>query len=129
MKKKKAKPKKAAAEKKAKVRVKKSKPVAKKKKPKVKRTVKKARVPAEEGVLIGRVTHYFPRVKAGAILIEKGRLALGDTIRIKGHTSDFKQKIASMQIDRIPVEKASKAQEIGILVKSRVRIHDKVYKI
>lgn len=127
-KKKKRKTQKSAAKKKVRVRVKKSKPAAKKKL-KTKKTTGKARMPVEEGTLIGRVTHYFPRVKAGAVLIEKDRLALGDTIRIKGHTSDFKQKIMSMQIDRVPIEKASKGHEIGIFVKSRVRIHDRVYKI
>lgn len=82
-----------------------------------------------EGTFIGTVTHYFPHVKAGAILVENGELALGDMIRIKGHTSNFKQKITSMEIDRKPIEKASKGDEIGLLVKSRVRIRDKAYKI
>lgn len=129
IKKKKRKAKKAVIKKKVRSGVKRAMPTAKKKKPKAGKVVKKARVPVEEGTLIGKITHYFPHVKAGAILIKKGQLVLGDTLRIKGHTSDFKQKISSMQIDRVPVEKASKGQEIGILVKSRVRIHDKVYKI
>ena len=128
VKKKKKKSKKAVTKKRAKAGAKKSKPSAKKRR-KVKKAVKKVSIPIEEGTLIGKVTHYFPHVKAGAILIGKGQLVLGDTIRVKGHTSDFKQKIMSMQIDRVSVEKASKGQEIGILVKARVRIHDKVYKI
>ncbi|MBU4376720.1 MAG: hypothetical protein KKD29_04485 [Candidatus Omnitrophica bacterium] len=129
VKKKKKKAKKAVTKKKIKTRARKSKPPAKKKKRKVKKAIKKVSIPLEEGTLIGKVTHYFPHVKAGAILIGKGQLVLGDIIRVKGHTSDFKQKIMSMQIDRVSVEKASKGQEIGILVKARVRIHDKVYKI
>ena len=129
IKKKKRKVKKTAAKKKIKARVKKSKPVVKKKKSKARKTIKKPPVEVIEGTLVGKITHYFPHVKAGAILIGTGQLAVGDMIRIKGHTSDFKQKIASMQIDRVPVEKAKKGDEIGILVKSRVRIHDKVYKI
>ncbi len=80
-------------------------------------------------VQIGRVTHYFPHVKAGAIMIEKGKIAIGDVLRIKGHTTDFKQKIRSLQIERVPVQEASSGQEIGLLVKARVRINDKVYKI
>jgi len=119
----------ATRKRKIKAKPKKAKKVIKKKTPKTKKGIKKAPVVVEKGVLIGKVTHYFPHVKAGAIIIESGELSLGNTVRIKGHTTDFKQKIASMQIDRNPVDKATKGDEIGILVKSRVRIHDKVYKI
>ena len=78
---------------------------------------------------IGKVTHYFPKVKAGVVKITKGTLALGDRISIKGHTTDFKQKVDSMQLDRAPLSKAAKGQEIGLRVKSRVRQHDIVYKL
>jgi len=79
--------------------------------------------------VIGKITHYFPKAKAGVMKITKGTLALGDVIHIKGHTTDFKQKVYSIQLDRVPLEKASKGQEIGLRVKSRVRQHDVVYKI
>lgn len=133
-KKKKAKTKKSVPRKKAKAKPKKIKGIKRKKTvkakvSKVKKTAPKIKAIKEEGTLIGKVSHYFPHVKAGAIIIENSELAIGDIIRIKGHTTDFKQNIASMQIDRNPIEKATKGQEIGILVKSRVRIHDKVYKI
>ncbi len=133
-KKKKTKAKRPAVRKKAKAKPRKIRSVKRKKAvkakaSKAKKTAPKLKPAKEEGTLIGKVSHYFPHVKAGAIIIESGGLAVGDTIRIKGHTTDFKQNIASMQIDRNPIEKASKGHEIGILVKSRVRIHDKVYKI
>jgi len=133
-KKKKTKAKKSVSKKRAKAKPKKIRSVKRKKAvkakvSKAKHAAPKLKVVKEKGTLIGKVSHYFPHVKAGAIIIESaGGLAVGDTIRIKGHTTDFKQNIASMQIDRNPIEKASKGQEIGILVKSRVRIHDKVYK-
>ncbi|MDD5680224.1 MAG: hypothetical protein PHI59_03170 [Candidatus Omnitrophica bacterium] len=129
-KKKKVKAKKAVTKKKVKAKPRKIKSVKSKKPIKGKaRKAKKAPVVKEEGTLVGKITHYFPHVKAGAIIIQSSGLSVGDTVRIKGHTTDFKQTIASMQIDRNPIDKASKGQEIGILVKSRVRIHDKVYKI
>jgi len=43
-------------------------------------------------------------------------LRVGDTIRILGHTSDFRQRVESMQIERQPVTEAGKRQEIGIKV-------------
>ncbi|MBL7070620.1 MAG: hypothetical protein ISS26_00400 [Candidatus Omnitrophica bacterium] len=78
---------------------------------------------------MGKVTHYFPQVRAGAIIIKKGKVAIGDILRIKGHTTDFKQKVKSIQIERVPVEEASAGEEIGVLMRSRVRINDLVYKV
>ena len=78
---------------------------------------------------VGEVTHYFPHVKAAAVKVLKDSIKTGDQIYIKGHTTDFKEKIASMQIDRVPVQEGKKGDEIGLLVKSRVRIGDSVYRI
>lgn len=77
---------------------------------------------------IGIVTHYFPKVRAAVVKL-KGPLAIGDTVKIKGHTTDFKQTVASIQIDRVPINSAKKGQEIGFLVDSRVRRNDVVYKV
>lgn len=93
-----------------------------------KRAVKKttARKKTKENI-IGIVTHYFPKVRAAVIKL-KAPLAIGDVVKIKGHTTDFTQNITSMQIDHVPVNEAKKGQEIGFLVDSRVRQHDTVYK-
>lgn len=99
------------------------------KKPKVKR-VKRVSKPKEITLQkVGKVTHYFPHVKAGVVLVTDGTFALGDTLRIKGHTTDFKQKVTSMQINNVLINKAVPGQEIGLLVKSRVRHNDIVYKL
>jgi len=84
--------------------------------------------PKPEGEVLGSMTHYFPHCKAGVLKLQSS-LSIGDTIRIKGHTSDFKQKISSMQIDGKEVEKAEKGSEVGFLSKKRVRGHDLVYKV
>ena len=81
-----------------------------------------------EGKLIGLITHYFPHVQA-AVIKMKAPLATGDTVKIKGHTSDLTQSVTSMQIDRVEISKAKKGDEIGLQVTSRVRQGDKVYKI
>ena len=78
---------------------------------------------------IGEVTHYFPHVKAGVIKIEKGSLNIGDVIKIKGHTTDFKQKITSLQVNHKPIQKATEGKEIGLKVSKRIRAGDKIYKI
>jgi putative protease len=89
---------------------------------------KKPATPKVKGKLIGKVTHYFPKVMAGVVKL-KAPLALGDMLRIKGHTTDLTQTVTSMQIDRVPITTAKKGQEIGLLVNSRVRRRDAVYKV
>lgn len=87
----------------------------------------KAAKTAGLGTVIGAVTHYFPKVMAAVVKL-KAPLATGDTVRIKGHTTDITQAITSMQIDHVVVNQAKKGAEIGLLVSSRVRQHDVVYK-
>ena len=114
--------------KRAKVKTKK----AKVKSTRVKKTkVKKVKKAAPEISLekIGKVTHYFPHVKAAAVKLLKSGLRVGDSIYIKGHTTDFKEAVKSIQLDRVPIQEGKKGQEIGLLVKSRVRQGDSVYKI
>ena len=80
-------------------------------------------------VELGKVTHYFGKIGVAAIEITQDSLIVGDTIRIKGHTSDFTQHIDSMQIDGQSVEEATVGQSVGIRVKEHAREHDTVYKI
>ena len=88
-----------------------------------KRVVKKVKQPP----VVGIITHYFPQVRAGVIKL-KTPLSVGDVIKIKGHTTDFTQVVTSMQINHVPVDSAKKGAEIGVLVNSRVRHNDIVYK-
>lgn len=81
-----------------------------------------------EEKLIGKITHYFGKIQV-AIIELKGGLKAGDKIHIKGHSTDFKQEVASMQIDHVNVEKAKKGDAIGIKVDQKVREEDEVYLI
>ncbi len=78
---------------------------------------------------IGRVTHYFGRIGVAAIEITQGTLSVGDEIRVKGHTTDFTQKIDSMQLDNQSVEHVTVGQAVGIKVASPARQHDTVFKV
>ncbi|MEW6616767.1 MAG: hypothetical protein AB1401_15035 [Thermodesulfobacteriota bacterium] len=77
---------------------------------------------------VGEVIKFFAKPSVAAIKITEGTLTVGDTIFIKGHTTDFQEEVNSMQIDNVPVEKAGVGQLIGIKVKDRVREGDTVYK-
>jgi len=74
------------------------------------------------------VTHYFPHVNAAVLKIKTGEIRVGDELLFKGHTTDFKQKVLSMQIDHQPVRIAQKGDDFGVEVKSRVRAGDLVFK-
>jgi len=80
-------------------------------------------------VELGKVTHYFSKIGVVAIEITQDTLRVGDTIHIKGHTSDFSQTIDSMQIDGQPVEEATAGQSVGIKAAEHAREHDAVFKV
>jgi ATPase subunit of ABC transporter with duplicated ATPase domains len=81
--------------------------------------------PGEERV--GVVTHYYGHLSVAAVRLE-GSLRVGDTIRVLGHTSDFVQRVDSMQIAHQPVSEAGTGDEIGLRVGEHAREHDVVYK-
>ena len=76
---------------------------------------------------IGEVMDYFSKVNVAAIKLN-GRLSIGDEIHIKGNTTDMTMTVGSMQIDKNPVDDASRGDSVGIKVNDRVRPGDKVYK-
>jgi len=76
---------------------------------------------------VGVVMQYFAKAEVAAIQITDGEIKVGDTLRIKGATTEFTQKIDSMQIDRASVSSAKAGQSVGIKVKERVREHDRVF--
>lgn len=78
---------------------------------------------------IGYVEHWFGHIMVAGIKITNGPLKVGDTIHIKGHTSDFTMTIESMQIEHDTVPEAKTGDDIGIKVPEHVRVHDKVYKV
>jgi GTPase len=78
---------------------------------------------------IGRITHYFSKINVGVIELSKGTLQVGDTVHIKGHTSDFYQKVESMQVEHASVDSVKPGEQVGIKVESPVRENDAVFKV
>lgn len=77
---------------------------------------------------VGEVTHYWGKIGVAGIKLTAS-LSQGDTIRIKGATTDFEQDVGSMQIEHQDIESAKRGQEIGLKVKEKVRRGDTVYKV
>ncbi len=78
--------------------------------------------------LIGEIAHYFDHVSA-AVLALNTQLQVGETIHIKGHTTDLVQEVGSMQLDHADVQQAGPGEDVAILVSDRVREGDEVYRV
>ena len=78
---------------------------------------------------VGTVVKFFAKPSVAAIEVTDGTVKQGDTLRYKGHTTDFTDKVGSIEIDNQPVEEAKAGDLIGVKVKERVRENDLIYKI
>ena len=78
---------------------------------------------------IGFVEHFFGHLSVAAIKITGGELKVGDTVHLKGHTTDFTEKIETMQIDHKDVQVAKAGDDIGVKMVGKCREHDKVFLI
>ena len=76
---------------------------------------------------IGVVEHFFGHLSVAAIKLTDGPLKVGDTIHVKGHTTDFTEKLQSMQINNEDVMEANAGDDIGVKMVGKCREHDKVY--
>jgi translation elongation factor EF-1alpha len=74
------------------------------------------------------VTHYYGHLSVAVVQMESGTLRVGDTIHVVGHTSDFRQRVESMQIEHAPVSEVSAGQVAGLRVTDHAREHDVVYR-
>ena len=77
---------------------------------------------------IGKITHYYGHISVGIVELTD-TLKIGDSIHIKGHSSDFNQVVDSMQIEHQNISEAKAGDIVGIKVIQKVHPHDKVYKI
>jgi len=78
---------------------------------------------------VGRVADYFAHIGVVAIEVSGEGIKVGDTLHFLGHTTDFTQKITSIQVEHQSVEEAPAGSNVGIKVKERVRSHDQVLKV
>ena len=79
-------------------------------------------------VAIGQISEFFARpVVAGIELTAP--LKAGDTIHIKGHTTDITMTVQSMQINNVNVQDAKAGDSVGIKVPDRARRGDAVFKV
>jgi hypothetical protein len=135
----------AKAKKKAKSKVKRKKPVrrvVKKVVRAVKKVVKKpARKPTPPkaappppppppGDRVGVVMHYYAHVSVAVVKLDPGTtLRVGDNIHVRGHTSDFGQRVESLQIGHAQVDEVGPNDDFGLKVNEHAREHDVIYRV
>jgi translation elongation factor EF-Tu-like GTPase len=83
---------------------------------------------ADEGKLIGEISHYFGNIGVAVINLSD-TLEDGDEIRIVGGETDFTQAVSSMEVDREKIQKAKKGDSVGLKVDQKVKPGYKVYKV
>ncbi len=79
--------------------------------------------------LIGTVTHYFSDPHVAVVKVTGEEVAVGDEVHFLGHTTDFAERVSSLELDHTKVERGGVGAEIAIQVVERVREHDKVFKV
>jgi putative protease len=75
---------------------------------------------------IGRVIHYWARLGVAGVELSDS-LKMDDWVHFRGATTDFQQRVTSMQINHRFVNQAHAGQQVGILVADRARAGDTVY--
>ena len=84
---------------------------------------------APPGERIGVVTHYYSHLSVAILRLESGTLRVGDVIHIRGHTTDFSQKVESVEVNHAPANEVGPDADFGLKVVGHVREHDVVYKV
>src|SRR2546430_9849399 len=79
--------------------------------------------------LVGTVTHFFKGPSVAIVRLSEGEVAVGDELHFHGHTSDFTEKVGSMEVDHVKVQRATVGQEVAIQVVQRARPGDQVLKV
>jgi len=75
---------------------------------------------------IGKVIHYWTRLGVAGVELT-GSLKMDDWIHFRGVTTDFQQRVTSMQLNHRFIHQAHAGQQVGILVADRVRAGDTVF--
>ena len=79
-------------------------------------------------VEIGRVTHFYSHLCVAVLQLNEN-LKLGDKIHILGHTTDFEQRVTSIEVEHHPVVWVKPGDHVAIKVIGPVREHDLIYRV
>lgn len=75
---------------------------------------------------VGKVIHYWTRLGVAGVELSD-TLNLDDWVHFQGATTDFEQRVTSMQLNHRFINQAHPGQQIGIMVADRVRVGDTLF--
>lgn len=78
---------------------------------------------------VAQVEDFYGHISVVALKVTGDGIKIGDKLHFKGHTTDFTEEVKSIQKDHKEVSEAAADDRIGIKISSRVRRHDKVFKV
>jgi translation elongation factor EF-1alpha len=77
---------------------------------------------------LGKVIHYYDHLGVAVIKLAKGAaLKKGDRVEFKGSSTDFTQKVVSLQADHEDVDSVKAGDDFGLKVDKPVREGDAVH--
>ena len=86
--------------------------------------------PASSEQRIGVVTHYYSHLSVAVVQLEPGAtLRVGEIIHVWGRTTNFTQKVESLEVDHAPVAEVGAKDDFGLNVIEHAREHDVVFKV
>ena len=77
---------------------------------------------------VGVVLHYYPRAAAAVIALSRP-IHRGDTIHVRGQTTDFVQPVRELALDGASVSEGTPQQQIGVRFEQRARVGDRVFRV
>ena len=77
---------------------------------------------------IGKVIHYYNHIGVAVLALEES-LKLGDKIHIAGHSTDFVQRVTSMEVEHHTVLWVKPGDKMALKVIQPVHEHDIVYRV
>ncbi len=75
------------------------------------------------------MTHYYSHLSVAILRLDSGRLRIGDLIHIHGHSTDFTQRVESLEVNHAHVSEVGPNDDFGLKVVEPAREHDVVYRV
>jgi len=81
-----------------------------------------------EDEYVGKVIHFFDKIKVAVLDLEKS-LKIGDEVRFVKGNEEFTQQVASMEVDNEAVEEGKAGVEVAVKVEKPVKNNWKVFRV
>ncbi len=79
---------------------------------------------------LGKCTNYFTNIQVAEFKLETSNLKVGDEIIVTGPTTGVVQtKVKEIRFDLQPVEEGLKGQRVSVVVDTKLRRADKLFKV